>query len=147
MTSANSPAQGVYLINVADAAIVPGADTVHVSKGGEMRELHKAQLVFNRDSAYHYITAADLQVKGSDSFTGKGYYDFTGHPEKTQRLFLDDISVDGRGVTVARGKISDSASFTLSSAFGFAGKVRARGQPALALLRGRRAPHPALHPR
>ena len=40
---------------------------------------------------------------------------------------LDDISVDGRGVTVARGKISDSASFTISSAFGFAGKVRAEG--------------------
>ena len=117
---------GTYVLHVADAAIVPGADTVHVSKGGEMRELHKAQLLFNRDSAYHYITAADLQVKGSDSFTGKGDYTFHNDQQKTQKIHFEDITVQN-GITVARGNIADEASFTLSSAFGFAGKVRLEG--------------------
>ncbi len=118
--------QGVYLIHVADAAIAPAKDTVHVCKDGEMRVLNKAQLVFNRDSAYHVVVDADLLVKASDSYTGKGYYDFTGHPDKRQRLLLDDISVVD-SITIAKGKISDSASFTLSPAFGFAGKMRVEG--------------------
>ena len=118
--------QGVYLIHVADAAIAPSADTLHVCKDGEMRVLNKAQLVFNRDSAWHYIFDADLLVKSSDSYTGKGYYDFRNDQEKAQRLFLDDISV-ADGVSIAKGNIDDKASFTLSSAFGFAGKMRVEG--------------------
>ena len=123
----NLSGKGVYIINVADAAIAPNADTLFVANGGKIRQLNGAQLVFSRDSAYHYVTGADVQVAGARSFTGKGFMDFRNDTEKTQRLYLDDISVDARGVTVARGKISDSASFTISSAFGFAGKVRAEG--------------------
>lgn len=118
--------QGVYLINVADAAIAPAADTVHVDKGGAMRVLNNASLVCNRDSAYHYIFNADLLVSGANGYTGKGYIDYLDDLGGKHRLFLSDISVE-RGVTMARGTITDSASFTLSSAFGFAGKVRAEG--------------------
>ena len=118
--------QGVFLINVADAAIAPSADTLHINKGGEMRVLNNAQVVFNRDSAFHYLQGADLIVAAGDSYTGKGYYDFHNDQQKTQRLFFDEIAVQN-GVTVARGKISDNETFTLSSAFGFAGKVRLEG--------------------
>ncbi len=125
--------QGVYLIHVADAAIAPAKDTVHVCKDGEMRVLNHAQLIFNRDSAYHLVVDADLLVKGGDSYTGKGFYDFTGHPDKPQRLLLDDISTQtltqsgNQVITVAKGSVDDKASFTLSPAFGFAGKVRVEG--------------------
>ena len=118
--------QGVYLINVADAAIAPDADTVHVNKGGAMRVLNNAQLVANRDSAYHHIVEADLLVVGAHSYTGKGYIDYLDDLQKKHRLFLSDINV-ANGTTVAKGDISDDAKFTLSSAFGFAGKVRAEG--------------------
>lgn len=119
--------RGVYIINVADAAIAPNTDTVHISKGGKMQPLSGAQLVFNRENGYHYVTGADLMVKGADSFTGKGFMDYHNDTDKAQRLFMDDISVDARGVTVARGNIGDDANFIISSAFGFAGKVRAEG--------------------
>ena len=119
--------QGVFIINVADAAIVPAADSIHVSKGGKMRQLSAAQLVFNRDSAWHYVTGADLTIASADSFTGKGYIDYRNDTKKVQRLYLNSITVTPRGVTMARGDISDSASFTISSAFGFAGKVRFEG--------------------
>ncbi len=117
---------GVFLINVADAAIAPAADTLHINKGGEMKVLNKAQLVFNRDSAYHYLTDADLIVTAGDNFTGKGNYEFHNDQQKIQKIFFDEIAVQN-GITVARGKIADEASFTLSSAFGFAGKVRLEG--------------------
>lgn len=117
---------GVFLINVADAAIAPNADTVFINKGGKMRVLNKAKLIANRDSAWHYIYNADLVINGADNYTGKGYIDYHNDTEKTQKLYLDNISVVN-GITVAQGNISDSASFTISSAFGFAGKVRAEG--------------------
>lgn len=119
--------RGVFLINVADATIAPNADSLHISNGGTMQQLTNARLIFNRDSAYHYVTGANLLVAGARSFAGKGFMDYRNDTEKTQRIFLDEMSVDERGVTVARGKISDSASFNISSAFGFAGKVRAEG--------------------
>ena len=118
--------KGVFLINVADAAIAPASDTLHVNKGGEMRVLNKAQVVFNRDSAYHWLTDADLIVTAGDSYSGKGHYEFHNDQQKVQKLFFDEIAVQN-GITVARGKIADEASFTLSSAFGFAGKVRLEG--------------------
>ena len=119
--------KGVYVIAVADAAIAPSYDTVYIDKGGKMRMLQNAKLIADRTNAWHYITGADLLIAGRNKYTGKGFMDYRNDTEKPQRIFLNDISVDGRGVTIARGDISDSASFQLSSAFGFAGKVRAEG--------------------
>ena len=130
--------QGVFLVNVADAAIAPAADTVHIERGGKMRLLSNATMVFNRDSAWHQVVGADLLVASANRYSGKGYINYRNdtsverdrsgaNDARVQRLFLNDISVDGRGVTIASGSVSDSASFTLSSAFGFAGKVRYEG--------------------
>lgn len=118
--------QGVFLIQVADAAIAPADDTLHVNKGGEMRILNKAQVVFNRDSAYHILTDADLIVSDGDSYSGKGHYEFHNDQTKTQKIFFDQISVQN-GITMARGTIGSEQGFSLSSAFGFAGKVRLEG--------------------
>ena len=119
--------KGVYLIQVADAAIAPNADTVHIAKGGTMRVLNNANLVCNRDSAFHLIYNADLLVEASDNYSGKGYIDYVDDVDKVQRLFLSNISVSPQGITMAQGNISAESDFTLSSAFGFAGKVRAEG--------------------
>ena len=118
--------RGVFLINVADAAIAPAHDSLHINKGGEMRVLNNAQVVFNRDSAYHYLVGADLIVETGDKYSGKGYYDFHNDQQKVQKLFFNEIGVQN-GITVARGDIAADASFTISSAFGFAGKVRLEG--------------------
>jgi hypothetical protein len=125
--SGDLSSMGTYILAVADAAIAPNNDTVHINNGGKMRVLNSARLIFNRDSAFHLVTGADLIVDGARSYTGKGYMDYIDDVQKRQRIFFNDISVYGQGTTVAKGNISDSASFTLSSAFGFAGKVRAEG--------------------
>ncbi len=117
---------GVFLINVADAAIAPASDTLHVNKGGEMRVFNHAQVVFNRDSTYHFLTDADLIIASGDSYSGKGNYEFPNDQEKVQKIFFDEVGVQN-GITVARGNIASEANFTISSAFGFAGKVRLEG--------------------
>jgi len=123
----NLSSTGVYILAVADAAIAPSYDTVYIERGGHMRQLTNASLIFDRQNAWHYITGADILVAGAKSYTGKGFLDYRNDTEKVQRLFFDDISVDGRGVSIARGNIAADASFLVSSAFGFAGKVRAEG--------------------
>lgn len=119
--------RGVFVLAVADAAIAPASDTVHVERGGKMRMLNGAKLLFDREHGYHYIFDADLLVASSRNYTGKGFMDYRNDTDRRQRIYLNDISVDGRGVSIARGNISDSASFEISSAFGFAGKVSAEG--------------------
>ena len=123
----NLSSGGVYVLAVADAAIAPTYDTVYIERGGKMRQLVNASLIFDREHAWHYVTGADVLVASARSYTGKGFMDYRNDTEKVQRLYLDDISVDGRGVSIARGNIAADASFLISSAFGFAGKVRAEG--------------------
>ncbi len=119
--------QGVYLISVADAAIAPGADSVHVTMGGAMTPLKNASLVCDRANAYHLIYNADLTIESAASYSGKGNMDYIDDLKKRHRLTLNEIKVNETGVTIANGAVGDGDNFTLSSAFGFAGKVRAEG--------------------
>lgn len=124
--AARLSASGVYLIPVADAAIAPASDTLLVQKGGRIAPLAKAALVCNRTDGWHHIFNADLAIASASSYSGKGQFDYTDDLGRKQRLTLHNIEVKD-GHTVAHGTISDSASFSLSSAFGFAGTVRLEG--------------------
>jgi len=122
--------RGVYLISVADAAIAPAGDTVHIDKGGEMRVLNNAMLICDRANAWHTVSDAYLLVSGANSYTGKGYIAYpedVENAEDAQRIYLNDINVDASGATVGNGTINENSQFTLSQAFGFAGKVRMEG--------------------
>ena len=117
--------RGVYLIMVADAAIAPAGDSLRISKGGEMQVLNGAQLLCDRQNAYHHITDAYLMIEGANNYSGKGYIHYPEGVDtaETQRIYLSDITCSN-GTTTANGTIADEASFRLGSAFGFAGKVR-----------------------
>ncbi|MCR5445672.1 MAG: hypothetical protein K6E96_08380 [Bacteroidales bacterium] len=126
---ADLSSEGVYLIGVADAAIAPAGDSVHITKGGEMRVLTGATLLCDREHAWHTITDAYLLINGSSSYTGKGYVIYPeSQPniDNPQRIYLSDIQVKD-GMTIGSGTINEETAFQLSSAFGFAGKVRLEG--------------------
>jgi hypothetical protein len=131
---ADLSSQGVYLITVADAAIAPAGDTVHIDKGGEMRVLNNASLICNRTDAWHTVTEAYLLISGANSYTGKGYIYYPETPNselqtpnsELQRIYLSDINVVN-GTTVGNGAVNENAQFKISPAFGFAGKVRLEG--------------------
>ena len=127
---ADLSSRGVYLITVADAAIAPAGDSVHITKGGDMRVLNNASLVCDRANAWHTVTDAYLLINGARSYTGKGYILYPEdeqNEERRQRIYLNDISVNASGTTVGMGSINENTQFTLSPAFGFAGKVRMEG--------------------
>lgn len=137
---ADLSSKGVYLISVADAAIAPAGDTVHIDKGGEMRVLNNASLVCNLTDAWHTVTDAYLLISGAKSYTGKGYILYPEDSERpdnasgenaAQRIYLSDLSVNAEGTTIGNGTINENTQFTLSPAFGFAGKVRLEGDKEL----------------
>ncbi len=138
---ADLSSRGVYLISVADAAIAPAGDTVHISKGGDMRVLNNATLICDRANAWHLVTDAYLLVNGANSYTGKGYIRYPEGVEddsstpaqsdnpsiKQSSIYLNDISVNSSGVTIGNGTVNEETNFRISDAFGFAGKVRLEG--------------------
>ena len=134
---ADLSSEGVFLLAIADAAVAPAGDSLHIIKGGEMRVLNGATLLCDRQNAWHTVTDAYILVAGANSYTGKGYIvypedlpqdDLGGQSSETgqQRIYLSDISVRD-GVSIGTGSINENSNFQLSPAFGFAGKVRMEG--------------------
>ena len=115
---------GVYQVNVADAAIAPGGDTLHIRKGGAIDHLTKSQILASRENKYHLIYDADVQIASGKEYAAKGSIDYVDEDKKKQKIQLTDVAPNAKGMTVGNGFISDNDNFTLSSAFGFAGKVR-----------------------
>lgn len=115
---------GVYQVNVADAAIAPGGDTLRIRKGGAIDHLKQSQILASRETKYHLIYDSDIQIANGKQYAAKGFIDYIDEDKKKQKIQLDEIAPNAKGMTVANGFIGDDANFTLSSAFGFAGKVR-----------------------
>ena len=126
---------GVFMLTVADAAIAPEGDTVHIDKGGAMRPFNNASLLCDRTNAYHLVTSAYILIEGANSYSGKGYVTYPEgvdeQSDQKQRIYLSDLSVNADGITVGNGVINEGSSFNLSPAFGFAGKVRLEGDKEL----------------
>lgn len=118
----------VYALPIADALIAPGGDSLHISQGGMMSMIEDGQLLFPVDSAFHLFYKCNLVVKNGKQYSGKGTIDYVSMDEKKQPIQMTEIAPNEQGVSVAMGQIDDSAQFTLSPAFGFAGKVRADAQ-------------------
>lgn len=115
---------GVYQVNVADAAIAPGGDTLRLRKGGAIDRLKNSQILASRENKYHLVYNSDVQIANGREYAAKGTIDYIDEDKKKQKIYLTDIAPNAKGMSVGNGFISDSANFTLSSAFGFAGKVR-----------------------
>ena len=119
--------RNVFVLNVADAAIAPVADTLHIGVGGAMMPLHKSQVLASRDSAFHLFYDAELVVKNKRTYGGKAIIDYVDEEEKVQKIYINDMAPNQAGITIANGFIPDSANFTLNRALGFAGNVRVEG--------------------
>ena len=114
----------VFTVDVADAVVAPGGDTLHISRGGLVGMLKHSQILASRENRHHLIYDADVLLDGAKRYSGKGYIDYVDVDNKKQKIYLTEIAPDSRGVSVGKGFVPDSANFTLNSAFGFAGNVR-----------------------
>jgi len=116
--------EGVYRVDVADASIAPGGDTLRIRKGGAIDHLKKSQILASRENKYHLVYDSDVQIASGKQYAAKGYIDYVDEDKKKQKIYLTELAPNAKGMTVGNGFIGDDANFTLSSAFGFAGKVR-----------------------
>lgn len=116
--------RNVFVVNVADAAIAPNGDSLHVRNGGAIDLIHKAQILAARENRYHLFYDADVMLFGARQYSAKGTIDYVDDEEKHHRIYMNKIEPDAAGRTVASGFVPDSANFMLNAALGFAGKVR-----------------------
>lgn len=113
----------VFALPIADATIAPAADTLHVSRGGVVQLLHDAEVLFPRQGAFHRFYGCDVMVANGQQYSGKGTIDYLGIEDKPQPIAVSEIASSAEG-SRAKGFVPDTAHFTLSEAFGFAGEVR-----------------------
>ncbi len=117
-------ATDVKIIKVADAAIYPGDREVTILKKAEMLPLKDAQILANTVTKYHILNKANVNILGRLDYRGNAYYEYVDEMESMQEIFFDEIKVDSSLQTVASGRVADTASFTLSPYFDYAGNVK-----------------------
>ena len=117
-------ARQVFMVEVADVAIAPAGDTLHISANAEMKVIQQSRIIASRGTKYHEFYDADVIVSGRNAYSAKGYIDFVDAEEKHQKIFMESIAPDKKGMTIGNGFIDDKQNFTLNKALGYAGKVR-----------------------
>lgn len=116
-------AGGVKFLNVADAMIYPDSSKLVIDKKAKMRTLNNSRIVASFITQNHNIYNSKVNVFGKKKYAGTGYVDYVDEIDKTQTIYLQNISVDTTGQTYATATIADTVGFTLSPAYEFYGKV------------------------
>ncbi len=116
-------ADGVVLINVADAAIYPTDLSVTILKEADMVPLEGAKILANTTTKYHEINDAEVKINGKKDYLASGSYVYLDKNDMKQNVFFNHISVDTTFQTVASGTILKEQAFTLSPAFEYYGGV------------------------
>jgi hypothetical protein len=116
-------AEDVKYIRVADAAIFPTDRKVTIGEQAKMNTIADAHILTNTVTRYHEIYDAVIDIKGKNDYVGIGNYDYVDEKDFRQKIFLRQIGVDPTYQTVGNGYVSDSAGFTISNDFDFAGDI------------------------
>jgi hypothetical protein len=116
-------AEDVKYIRVADAAIFPADKRIVVNKDAKMNTIADAKILTNTVTRHHEIYDAVIDIKGKNKYSGIGNYDYVDETNYRQKIFLKDIGVDPSFQTVGNGFVSDTAGFTISNDFDFAGNI------------------------
>jgi hypothetical protein len=117
-------ASRVKYVDVADARIFPPNERIVVGPDGRMMTISKARIMANRETRFHEIYEATVNISGRYSYTGSGKYDYIDENNKRQTILFSEISVDSTRQSVASGSIAEPDSFTLNPFFLFQGDVQ-----------------------
>lgn len=116
-------AEGVHILRLADAAVIPDKGKLRIFKKAEMDTLYNAQMVTNIHTMYHNFYDVTLAVKGKNEFEGHGNYDYVDMTESQQKINFYRIYANKEKHTIALGKVLEEDNFTLSPYFDFYGDV------------------------
>jgi hypothetical protein len=114
----------VKYIDLADARIYPHEGHVRVESNNRIKRLEDAEIIANRNSRYHLIHTAGIDIFGKYDYTGHGNYDYIDETGETQIIHFEEIGLDTARKTIAKGVIPEPEDFTLSPNYKYQGKVR-----------------------
>lgn len=123
-TNQTITANGVRIINVADAAIFPYEQQLKIFRQAEMDRLENSYIIANTTSRYHHIQDAIANISGRYDYFGRGNYFYEDKTGEKQSIYMNEISVDSLLLTNATGIIEMEDQFSLSPAFLFQGEAK-----------------------
>lgn len=110
----------VDFLEVADAHIFPGDNSLTLERTGFMKGFTNAKIIANGS---HEIIAEEINILSRKKYYGSGFYNYIDKDKTVQRIRLGDITVNKKGFTYAKGEISQTDSLMLSPHFWFDGIV------------------------
>ncbi len=110
----------VDFLEIADAHIFPGDNSLSLERTGFMKGFTNAKIIAN---GIHEIIAEEIIILSRKKYYGSGFYNYIDKDKMVQRIHLGDVTVNKKGFTYAEGEISQIDSFMLSPHFWFDGKV------------------------
>ncbi len=117
-------ADGVRIINVADAAIFPNQQQLKIFRQAEMERLENSHIIANTTSRYHHVHDAIANISGRYDYFGRGNYFYEDKTGKKQLIYLNEVFVDSLLLTNAIGEITLDDQFSLSPEFLFQGEAK-----------------------
>jgi len=120
---------GVPFINVADAKVVPDSTKdIVINRDGNLKTFRNAVIVANRDSNFHNIYDATVDILSAINYTATGSYEYIKVNGQPMVVNLDEIKVDLTDTaTVAIGNIREIQKFFITDRILFDGTIELRG--------------------
>lgn len=116
--------KGVPFIEVADARIVPDSTAeIIINRTGTIQPLKNTTIFADRDSMYHTIYEATVNIASGFSYTGSGKYDYIKVDGVQMFINFDEIVVGPDTVTHAKGTIKEIQRFFITDRILFDGTV------------------------
>lgn len=113
----------VPAIEVADALITPGADQIVIHQEGKIEELSGATIEADKESKYHKIYDATVNIYSASNYQGSGKYDYIKVNGNPQFINFEQIEVNYANHTFATGEIKEDQNFYLTDRILFKGTV------------------------
>lgn len=117
-------ASRVKYVDVADARVFPPNEQIVVGPDARMMPIKNATIIANRETRFHQIYDASVNIYGRFAYSGSGKYDYIDENNKRQTIVFSDITVDTTRQTIATGSIAEPDSFTLNPFFLFQGEAQ-----------------------
>jgi hypothetical protein len=124
-TSGQIHAEGVKLLQSADALVYPAGGKLKISNKGLLELSDSARIVFSDTLQQHVIHSARVNVSGRKTFTGSGKYDYTDETGKITVIDIPHVSSEKSGITTASGEAGkgEDDEFKLNPFYRFQGKL------------------------
>lgn len=116
-------ASDVKLIRIGDGALFPGNGLVTIFSDAEIAPLTQAVIIADSLHKYHTIYDANVTIRGKNSISGNGFYDYYNLFDEVQPIAFTQLSVNKAGNITAQAEIPQNRPFQVSPVIDFYGDI------------------------